>query len=312
MNRNKAAYHFLLLFLLFGGASLFMHTKTACAGAAGTSGDSATLGCDPDTYVEHANRALLQGQRETLALESFITKGDSVLEYTCFNEMMEPIVADQIAPIFSESEKWVARPVELVTSRTEMTEIDFTLGPDSMNEALEGSVIEQAMLYMDSSFGHTFLGGTLPADITAPGVPCPVMGDVWHEAKSKNFYLPDLDGAEVPKPDLFMTFPELQNTDTRTHPEPTDDSRITDEMLEVSQRGNTPAGGFSMPVTYNLDYLQPGDCTQTVYTGVPTHAIIAPGRVGEIEIFEDGACLAPGCKYSMGGNYGGGAGECVP
>lgn len=299
MNKNKFGQLLFTLCLCVAGAGLF---DRAYAGAVGTTGAGVVPGCDADIYVAHANRGLLEGRREIVANQTFIRKPDSILEYTCFVDMLDPVVGDQIAPIFSESDLWVDRDVELLANRPEVVEINFELGPDSMNEALADTVILHAGDYIGANFGHTYLGGLADGDVGEAGVPCGVMAPVWHLAKSFDF---DREG-------LFLSFEELIDIDTRELPEPTDDTGITGGIIDIAFSPGTEDGGMSIPPTFIIDYLLPeSPCEPTVYTGITTHVIIAPDRVGELETFEDGICIAPGCYYTLGGDYGGGAGECV-
>ncbi len=299
MNKNKFGQLLFTLCLCIAGAGVF---DRAYAGAAGTSGMGIVPGCDADIYVAHANRGLLEGRREIVANQTFIRKPDSVLEYTCFVEMLDPIVGDAIAPIFSESDAWVGKEVPLLANAPGTAMIDYEMGPESMNEALAATVILHAAEYIGTNFGHTYLGGLADVGVGEAGVPCNVMAPVWHEAKSFDF---DREG-------LFLSFEDLIFFDTRLLPVPTDDTGITQGIIDVAFSPGTAEGGMSIPPTYNIDYLLAASpCEPTVYTGVTTHIIIAPDRVGELETFEDGVCIAPGCYYTLGGDYGAAAGECV-
>lgn len=165
-------------------------------------------GCDANNYNILMNRAMIEGRRETAFNQAFIKKPDSVLEYTCFVDAMETVVADQIAPIFSETDNWVNRTVPLLTAQPGTATINFQLGPQSMNQALAATVVAHANGYIGSNFGHSYLGGAAGAGVGAGGGgPCGVMAAVWQEAKDTNF-----------PQSGFYDFEELVGYDPRDNP----------------------------------------------------------------------------------------------
>ncbi|MEM6780281.1 MAG: hypothetical protein AAF569_00295 [Pseudomonadota bacterium] len=170
-------------------------------------------GCEAGNYNTMVNNGVLAGRREVAFNQAFIKKNDAVMDYACNPFSMETALADDIAPIFPETDVWANRPVELsVRGVTRMTEITFELGPDSMNNALANTVVEAANLYLDTNFNHTYLGGFSDID---PSGGCADMMPVWQQARDANFSNAE---SEIPGLELFYSYEEMIGYNPRIDP----------------------------------------------------------------------------------------------
>jgi len=181
-------------------------------GIPGTPGDKADLtppgaaandtGCAPDTWTAMVNQAVLEARREIIINNRLLAKSDSVLTYTCFDDQVHR-AAEKLGPIFSETDYWKNRTVDLIGKTVT---ISRELGSDSLDGSLTMLVDQMAAPYLTQNFSHGLLGetaGSLP--VSSGG--CAVMNTIWQAAKCKN--------AE----DNFYTFQELvTSSDPRNLP----------------------------------------------------------------------------------------------
>jgi hypothetical protein len=134
-------------------------------------------GCDTEFMDAVSARGWMEGQRELTQAENLIFKSDSVLEYTCFQQMLE-VVAVKAAPQFPESVLWSEVPG--ITSL-------------STDIALEQIIGQELIAYLQANFSHSFRGGrVIPVDSPAaernPGAyVCDAMKYVWQESKCAPF-----------------------------------------------------------------------------------------------------------------------------
>ena len=155
--------------------SFAINSKPSCAAFAADA-------CDPEYYESLKSRAWLEAQREITQNQNLIFKADSVLQYTCFDQFLGTLVANQ-GVLFSGS------------------------GPGNMALSLTALVGASVGSYGTSNFNHTMLGGRstinapLPAAVGAAAYNCNRMNQIWGIAKCMDF---------IPNPatDGFFTFAE--------------------------------------------------------------------------------------------------------
>ncbi|MGB4056565.1 MAG: hypothetical protein WBK77_00590, partial [Alphaproteobacteria bacterium] len=182
--------------------------------------------------------AFLQSQRDIIKSEVLIRKPDSILEYTCFDQIADHYV--QNAPlIFSESTRWhpttvpidsVVGPGKIVDNTIDSVSIDVYMGPDRLRDHIQVLVKDVLPEYIDGHFSHTFLGGSAQSlDYAAGGgggYNCSYMDQVYHLAKC----------TDIVTDDRFWKFSELIDNDPRLLPEACENgTQVTQELIDVSE-----------------------------------------------------------------------------
>ncbi|MCB1531527.1 MAG: hypothetical protein KDJ35_01530 [Alphaproteobacteria bacterium] len=224
--------------------------------------------CDADFMNQIYARAALEAERENVMIESIISKPDSVLEYSCFETILNT-AAYHAAPIFSETKDFstanggALATVELDGVLDDMyepepnasiqndpiddLEIEVYMGEGHMSNVLQNLVLASlkdasdpnAPTYIDANFSHTFMGGQpvgLNNNFTGemdpnPAYVCAQMNLTWMLAKCQN--------ADVPAG--FFDMGELAGLDPRIYPQACPDpsgdgvgSMITPEMIALA------------------------------------------------------------------------------
>ena len=165
-------------------------------------------GCATDTWTSMVNHAVNQSRREVAFNKRYITKNDSVLQYSCFNEALQATSAI-IAPIFSGGQTWVGNSVDILgesvtvdifanDAETENGYITDYLSPTTLDESLTLVVDAGFQGYINGQFNHPYISGSSPVGGTGLE-PCTSMSAIWRAAKCKNF-----DGTLV-----FPTFEQM-------------------------------------------------------------------------------------------------------
>ena len=181
--------------------------------------------CDADFMNQIISKAYIESQREHFLSKFMILKPDSVLEYSCFDQHSY-LLATTNAEIFTESDQWdnVQVPItassgleasgELNTVNVDSVRpvfINTYMEDDRMDKAIENLILESLIIYLESNFDHTFLGGTISsgldvlpsATVVTATYNCPFMRLVYQDAKCVNFQdSPDFN---------FHTFDEFGN-----------------------------------------------------------------------------------------------------
>tara|TARA_B100001989_G_C24547413_1_gene471900 strand:+ start:2473 stop:3822 length:1350 start_codon:yes stop_codon:yes gene_type:complete len=195
------------------------------------SGAHAGGACDGDFMNQIHARAFMEANRDVIMSEQIIRKPDSVLEYTCFDEMINAtaVRADRIFSAIQDGDDgdFVNRNVALLTDEVdgEIDTSDYSCStspcvsysvvfPDSqMDTVIQNAVMAPMRTYINSNFAHTYLGGASAQDSNMSSVSdpysCGDMTGVWDEAKCIDFGSPD---------DFFRSFEELAEGDPRTLP----------------------------------------------------------------------------------------------
>lgn len=255
--------------------------------------------CDPKYYDSLKARAWMEAQREITSNQTLIFKPDSVLEYTCFDQFMYEMNRD--APkMFSGHTRW-----------------GTILPPNSMLTTLESVIGGAYDAYLESNFNHNLLGGRSETEAYTRdprGNPtsfgnydCDIMGNIWQEAKCRDFIASEHDG--------FFTFDEYADTDNpdrRTLPNACGkiDRRWRDNigwaLVDSAAEDDPPETTFTpwvedFIITFMamLDPIQcNGPVTTEIFAVIPIPTGITVIRsAGTPATYPEKACVAPGCHY---------------
>ncbi len=207
----------MLFFLVFSYSANAADTPKLVIQSTGS--DAKLSGCATDTWTAMVNQAVLESRRKTAMDKSFIVKSDSVLQYSCFGDILTKTTGI-IDPIFTSSDYWANKEVDILGDDKPKIEIykqnsdtepgyfiDF-LSQNSLEESLVLVVDGAFKNYINSQFNHPYLSGTAP---TGGGglEPCANMAQIWKAAMCKN-----LD-ATIP----FPTFEQMAaGNDPRVFP----------------------------------------------------------------------------------------------
>ena len=262
-------------------------------------------GCATDTWSAMVNQAVLQTRREMMINERYVAKPDSVMAYSCLVQQLMNV--GQTAGIFSESQLWANREIDVLNGQRVTVTID--MGRYSLDGAISNVAMEPYEHFLRSMFGHDFLGGMAPGLTSGGGdddhahsaqdhAPCGVMRQVWRTAKCMNM-------TDDP---LFPTFEELiaADNDPRIYPEGTEcrNTGITQNMIDIA-RGRDVA---TDPIDTYLTILGPGTCNPPIATGITVERQRGAGQITTTIRHADGLCLTAGCSYQNTG--GSGTGRC--
>ncbi len=288
---------------------------------AGPNADKNTSGaCDADFMNQIYSRAYIEAEREIVMNEIVIRKPDSVLEYTCFDQIAG-INATVGSALFSGSDNFTDKtvPIEVSGSTdflgTEVT-ISNTLGPDSLGDVLENLVLASLINYRNNNFAHDFLGGyatnqnsEFSAEATAEDYNCGVMNAIYTGlAKCMDFATDD----------RFFSFETLANLDPRLLPAQcaADDegTAITQDLINVANNTAFQYVNFDETDTH-LDWVIGGAeaCSiDPIPTGILTTRLIFSFSLpfGDVKIerrreYDEGIC-PPGCLLNDDGTSCGG------
>lgn len=162
--------------------------------------------CDGDFMNQIYNEAWMAATRDIAMNAAIVRKPDSVLEYTCFDQL-PGVIASSAGPIFSETDSWINREVTLKThdeTRTITFTVDFP--SDHLDNAINQFLFDVLNPYISTNFSHTYLGGSAGAiPASSGGYNCTQMESVWQLAKCEDF------GTD----DKFVSFGQLMTGDPR-------------------------------------------------------------------------------------------------
>jgi len=267
-------------------------------------------GCATDTWTAMVNQAVLETRREILFNNRHITKGDSVMAYSCFAEQAKK-VGEELGPFFSESKLWVNRQVDVSSAKPsnsryyppvfeKIVTLNKELGENSLDGAVNIAGLHTYENWIRSNFNHSFLGGTLSdgggstdeADGKQLFMPCGVMNQIWQLAKCNN--LTD----EPP----FPRFSELieENTDPRKFPKNMSckNTGITQKMINRAKQKEVDNSKLDPYI--KMIYPAAG-CHPAIKTGVTVERREGAGVISRKITYDDGVCVTMGCSYDRGG-----------
>jgi hypothetical protein len=277
-------------------SALMFATLTVAAGTV-YAGAAPTTPCDPEFMDALEARAWMEAQREISQNQNLIVKPDSVLEYVCFDKILDALGSNAS---FSDGGG---------------TPAGTTAG------TLSDLVGQSAGTYVQSNFGHTWLGGRAAGNSVLDNGPytvqsggtyaCNNMARVWQLAKCMNMF-------DKPAHDGFFDFQWYSTNDPRRLPTtPAPLAACTAPALF----GTTPAIAFNgQQARYMLNPENPNDAAQYTVDNVTSYfGLIDPGQCGDPNIpnsdqgiptgvqitrpgfnpatYEDHVCPNPGCYY---------------
>ena len=303
------------------------------------------VACDADFMNQIYAKAFIEAERETVINNSIILKPDSVLEYSCYDQIAAA-VATAAGPLFSELD-WPYNSVPNPNSGN--ISISVNMGATHLDGSIERLVLESLDTYANNSpngaFFHDFLGGAATGDnntfsttVGGVGGVCDFMYNVYHIAKCDDFAL------NAP----FITFEDfggtgilnLLTTDPRTlppapFPQCPAGHRITADLINLAKNydpGNPhqvwPYAAFDNPVDTHLDLIlspRPASggrpaivCEDPIPTGVMVNYVEYGQDLAGNQVivtppyqYQDKVCPNPGCYFDNNNNASPGDDQCV-
>lgn len=169
--------------------------------------------CAPELMQAMEARAWMETDREYIQTMNLMTKPDSVLEYSCFDQLVS-LTGELPAEIFSDDEtKWLL-------STGGLPHIDNV----STDIALQEVVGIALFTFLFSNHGHTYLGDRTPllgaVPPRSPGdFDCGALNYVWEQAKCIDFgEYRDSFAPGRTEFDMFYDFYWYENNDPRDLP----------------------------------------------------------------------------------------------
>jgi len=273
--------------------------------------------CDADFMNQIYAKAWLEAERQNVIGEILIRKPDSVLEYSCFNQMAS-LIAEDGGPLFTESEEWDDEEVEINgeinTEQIEDVQINTFMEDDRLDTAIENVILQSLQEYLDSNFDHAFLGGASSMEFETAGIDmvtdqpynCPHMNLINFDSKCTNFN----------EDTNFYTFEELArladgDSDPRLLAEACDGRNALDsfdDIIEVAENEDFRYVAFDRAQPTFLDrVIDSSDCSsvEPIPTGLMymTETFTVNQTTGKVtrqegEEIQDKVCPKPGCFYS--------------
>jgi len=209
--RPNSVFSHLLLILSIVFIGQFFITHQASAEDSGpidltpdAESEGELSGCATDTWNAMVNHAVNQTRRENAFNKRYIVKPDSVLTYICFNRDIQA-VADHIDPLFSGSDHWADRDVDVLSTSGDYLDgepVNIRIYEESQDveadyrfEYLTTETLEESLVlvvdsawrnYRRGQFNHRILAGTVPG-LGNGLMACRNMAAIWDAAKCNNF-----------------------------------------------------------------------------------------------------------------------------
>lgn len=287
---------------------------------AGGSANIAPQPCDPRYWETMSARAWMEAEREIMQNQNLIFKPDSVLQYTCFDNMV------------SHGGKYLG---DIFVHTDYFGKVIIARGAAQAQEvALKNVVTATLKQYIDLNFQNKFLAnrsdklrnkpgvverrsGQGLVEPTAEGPPyqgCNIMAEVWKASKCINF----VDNDEFKSTDGFYPFRTLKPGpgggqpiegyevigDVRYWPQLCADPVKGDEWVKKDDVATNKDELYKFRTPLKKDFedvrkmVEPGACSLNksgIATGV-TIIISGAGGAGG----EDKVCTNPGCTYVNG------------
>lgn len=260
-----------------------------------------TTPCDPQYMDALESRAYLEAQREIAMNQNLILKPDSVLEYSCFDQIMGAMARSSgDRGNFSESNRWGEIPDQ---------------DAQSLDRSFDEVVTTSMRTYIANNFSHTYLGGRSSDNYTVNNVTgnagsynCATMRTVWQEAKCMNFF-------NRPGQDGFHDFQYLTSNDPRQLPTACANNGITTEWINRAFNGQAnryvlqtenPMDNTNFvtdPMTSHLNRINPvGTAPATACADPIPTGVVVYRRGGTPEYYYEKVCSNPGCYYAPSGS----------
>ncbi len=277
---------------------------------------SSSGACDADFMNQIYARALIEAERENVMGQTVIRKPDSVLEYTCFDQIVSA-TAVHAGPLFSESEFWKDINVNVQAGAAgdlpANVNLNVFMGNKSLDNVLKVLVLDSLNNYVDTNFAHDFFGdtsetnNTIAAGIGDGSYDCAIMNSLYHFAKCNDLAVDD----------PFLSFEQLALFDPRAEPEECNpaETQITAKYINIAN--NAPNWGEEYGYV-NFDALSENyldrllmdppdfDChNPAIPTGrtviIEVKEIGDTGKVTIIKTdeFKEHICSNPSCYYDF-------------
>jgi hypothetical protein len=275
--------------------------------------------CDANFMNQIYAKAFLEAEREVVVANTTILKPDSVLEYSCLDQLVTP-VAEDAGPIFSESDRWSTDNIDVVG---DSVTIDVFMGDTRLDSHIEAMTLQAVVAYANEQFPHDFLGGAASGDdhtlqtTIGGGGPCDFMFNMNHIAKCEDF---GLNPPFIEFEDFFST-PALESTDPRTLPVVCPAlHQVTPAVIAIAKNEDW-TWAANDPVVPQFEIARSaeiGSCENSdpIPTGVTVYykeydqdPAGNPIVVDEYE-YEDKFCSNPACFFENNGNASGGDDTC--
>lgn len=214
--------------LFAAGVVFFAYSQQGCASGI------AQQTCDTEVWKTMEDRAHLEAEREIMQNQNLIFKPDSILSYTCFDNMAAH-ASLFVGQLFTHTKYWNGKEI-----------IEWG-APYGMDNAMQKVVIDSLKPYIEGSFKYAMLGGRgnqlsssgngaqaagstgsysqavasssglgerTPRDIGSKGrtYECDIMNKVWKAAKCMNF----IHNSQFATTDGFYPFIGLEPQDGGT------------------------------------------------------------------------------------------------
>ncbi|PCI97171.1 MAG: hypothetical protein COB14_09380 [Alphaproteobacteria bacterium] len=225
--------------------------------------------CDGNFMNQIYSRAFMEASREVIMSEQLIHKPDSVLEYTCFDEIID--MTAHHGAFFSESQKWDNVTIEIwlggehgndnndrvdtstcsganCPDHTENTTINDGSGTgllpnqddysvfetDRLDTVLSDLLMDTLQDYVDDNFDHTFMGEASAIDNT---ITTSSIGDTTYTCAHMSTIWAISKCSDFGEDDRFRSFTHLIGAnvgegDPRSIPEACSPSNISNDAIE--------------------------------------------------------------------------------
>ena len=260
-------------------------------------------GCDADFMNQIYARAYLEAERENVMNKISIRKPDSVLEYTCFDQMVA-LVGQRAGPLFTESALWnnITVPIGGAIQRSPRPNVTLNvlMGPTKLDTSLQALILSSLNTYTTTNFGHNFLGGSA-GTMSLPATSiynCDFMNSVHFLAKCNNFAADD----------QFFTFDTLATFDPRALPAlcAAGQTGIKTALINLAGNKDFASVNFDPVVTY-LNRMTPEKCDTIAPVPTGLKAIIEDKsvdssgnvKVTKTTIYDEKVCSNPACYYDQ-------------
>ena len=267
--------------------------------------------CDADFMNQIYTRSYLEANRDVMISELLVTKPDSVLEYSCFDQQVKN-TAEIAGPLFSESNLWLGSAggaySDVANPGGSNITLNVFMGDTRLDLSLNQVVMASLDAFADKNFAHDFLNGnagiggdTIEATVAAAGTACTAMNDVYELARCEN----------INATTFFMTFTEIAANDPRdtlpadlqcgvTNP-------ITTAAIDVANNKDGLYSFIDVMVPYN-ELLGVSSCEAPIPTGlIVKQEKFTYGASGYVNLdaslsreFSSYICPNPGCYYDPG------------
>jgi hypothetical protein len=260
--------------------------------------------CDVDFMTQMVSRATAEASRDVMVSQTVIRKPDSVLQYTCFDQIAK-LTGTIAGPLFTENTKWQSATIDVSSydDKHSPGPVNISVSAfqpsNTVDNAVKDIVLDAMKAYTDKNFGHKFLGDHA-GSISNPGAGgdynCTIMQQVWNAAKCENFNTDDLF-TELNAPKDLREKPKACNNpyDAPTYDYDVD---IYDTFVE---RTNRNAPGPPPPTCEAFKAIQTGRQVEII--------TFSKGLLGTTNrssiITGERICLLPGCSYDYK------AGKCI-